>query len=542
MRKFCSIIFLTVLLSYGCASHQIAGVSETMILKEPPQIAIPVTETPVAVPEEIPASAKERLFSLSVRDANVRDLLLLLSKDSGINIIADRDVTGNLSIDFSDLDLNSALYAITRQLGYTFRMDKGFIRVTSPVLETRSFKIDYITGKRASSSSINASMSTSSGSSSGTSSGSTTVSSSTSGTGSSSSGQGNVNITTSGTSDFWKEMKAGLEMIIFDGDAKSGKDGKKLVINELAGVVHITDYSDNMERIEDFLNDVEMSVSKQVMIQAHIVEVSLDDGYKFGIDWNLLTGTGNGAITTDSGTEVTGELFSFSQLIAPDTNVFSIKLSNKKITALLNAMQEQGQVNVLSSPKVSTMNNQRAVMKLTTNEVSWITTTTYNADGKILTQYTNPQIDEVGLFLDVTPQINDSGIITMQVHPSISEKIGESISPLEDNSKPVINTRELDTMVSVSNGQTIVIAGLITDKIIENIRKVPFLGDLPLFGKLFQQVIHDKKKSELVIFLTPYILNNKSIEEIRKEHEERLKRAGRDFEAIPELRRVNSEI
>lgn len=535
MRKFCSIIFLTVLLNYGCASHQIVGVSDTLILNEPPQIAMPAPESTVTVPEEIPAATKEKLFSLSVRDADIRDILLLLSKDSGINIIADRDVTGNLSIDFSNLDLNSALYAITRQLGYTFRMDKGFIRVTSPVLETRSFKINYITGKRASSSSINASMTTSNGSSSGTS-GSTTVSSSTSGTGSTSSGQGSVNITTSGTSDFWKELKAGLEMIIFDAEAKSGKDGKKLVINELAGLVHITDYSDNMERIEDFLNDVEQSVSKQVMIQAHIVEVSLNDDFNFGIKWEALSGSGIGE---------KGELFKFSQILLPnpETTVFQIDLSNKKIDALLEAMQEQGQVNVLSSPKISTMNNQRAVMKLTTNEVSWITTTSYNTDGTILTQYTNPQIDEVGLFLDVTPQINDSGVITMQIHPSISEIIKDSVFESKDssNTKPVIAIRELDTMVSVNNGKTIVIAGLITDKINENIKKVPFLGDLPIIGKLFQQVSNEKRKSELVIFLTPYILTNKSIEDIRKEHEDRLKRAGRDFEAIPELMRVKSE-
>ncbi|MBI4827096.1 MAG: secretin N-terminal domain-containing protein [Nitrospirae bacterium] len=556
MRKLCSIIFLTVLLNYGCASHQIAGVSDTMVLKEPPQIAMPVTEAPVTVPEDIPAPAREKLFSLSVRDADVRDLLLLLSKNFGINIIADRDVTGTLSIDFSDLDLNSALYAITRQLGYTFRMDKGFIRVTTPVLETRSFNINYITGTRSSTSTMNASIS-SGGSSSGTSSGGSTInlnlSGSTSGTGSSSSsGQGNVNITTSGKSDFWKEIRAGLEVIIFGGSKSgsdagdksvSGKEGKKLIINELAGVVQITDYSDNMERIEDFLNDIEKAVSKQVMIQAHIVEVSLDDGYKFGIDWNLLTGSGTGEITTDSGTEVTGELFSFTQLLAADTNVFSLKLSEEKITAILNAMKSQGQVNVLSSPKVSTMNNQRAVIKLTTNEVSWVTNSYLNSDGTILSTYTNPQIDEVGLFLDVTPQIDDNGVITMQIHPSISEVESEgSKSPDGKSTKPIIKVREVDTMVKVSNGKTIVIAGLITDKVSETIRKVPLLGDLPLLGTLFTQTVQEDRKAELVIFITPYILNNKSIEDIRIEHENRLERAGRPFDKVPELKRVRSEI
>ncbi|MBI4844472.1 MAG: secretin N-terminal domain-containing protein [Nitrospirae bacterium] len=421
---------------------------------------------------------------------------------------------------------------MTKQLGCTFRMENGFIRVTRPMLETRSFRIDYISGKRASSSSINASMSTGRTTSTSSGGGSTINLNLSSGTGtssgtSSSSGQGNVNITTSGTSDFWKELREGLEVIIFgetkggsdsSGKSTAGKDGKSLVVNELAGIVQVTDLSGNMERIENFLNDIKASVSKQVMIQAHIIEISLNDGFKFGLDWNLLTGSGIGA---DS------ELFSFSQSLVPNpqTKVFQIDLSNKKIDALLDAMKEQGQVNVLSSPKISTMNNQRAVMKLTTNEVSWITTTVYDADGNIQQSYTNPQIDEVGLFLDVTPQINDSGIITMQVHPSISEKIDDAVSPAGDNSKPVINIRELDTMISVNNGQTIVIAGLITDKAVETLRKVPILGDIPVLGRLFQQISRDNRKSELVIFLTPYVLTGKSIEDIRNEHEKRLERS-----------------
>lgn len=183
------------------------------------------------------------------------------------------------------------------------------------------------------------------------------------------------------------------------------------------------------------------------------------------------------------------------------------------------------------------MNNQKAVIKLTTKEVSWVTNSFLNADGTVLLSYTSPQIDEVGLFLDVTPQIDDEGVITMQIHPSISETVRDSVSPDGKSIKPIINTREVDTVIKTKNGQTIVIAGLITDKINDSARKVPLLGDIPLVGHLFTQTVQDKEKSELVILLTPYVLSDQSIEDIRMEHEERLRKAGRIFQSVPDLGR-----
>lgn len=545
MKRIYMILVAVIFIVYGCATPKLTEVKDTMVLQGPPIIETPAPKPEPIIKEEIP-QAKDR-FSLSVRDADVRDVFLLLSKDSGINIIADMDVKGKISIDFTNLDLNSALYAITRQLGYTFRMDKGFVRVCKPQMETRSFRINYITTRRTSSSTMSAAI-TGGGSSSGitgyTSNTNINVSnpsgsSSTEGTSSTASlGQGNVNVTTSGTTDFWKEVTRGLDVIIF-GDSKGAygsdssysrgddKTGKKLAVSELAGIIHVTDYSDNMEKIEDFLNDVEKAVRKQVMIQAHILEVSLNDDYKFGIDWALLMGKGKGT---------NNELFNISQdlTVTPHTGVFNINVTGKKITALLDAMKGQGQVNVLSSPKISTMNNQRAVIKLTTKEVSWLTNSYLTSDGTIY-YYANPQIDEVGLFLDVTPQIDDNGIITMQIHPSISEKTKDSFSPDGKSSKSVIDARELDTMIKTRNGQTIVIAGLITDKLNDSIKKVPWLGDIPVLGHIFKQTIQTKSKSELVILMTPYVLNDQSVEDIRKEHEERLRKAGRTFEPVPAL-------
>ena len=135
-----------------------------------------------------------------------------------------------------------------------------------------------------------------------------------------------------------------------------------------------------------------------------------------------------------------------------------------------------------------------------------------------------PQIDEVGLFLDVTHSINASGRITLQIHPSISEIQEVSFSPDKSSSKPVINVREVDTIADVKAGQTVVIAGLISDRYRSNRTSIPGLGELPLLGNLFSHVRQEKTKVELVIFLTPYVLDDKTVDQIRMEHEKRLDR------------------
>lgn len=566
---------LTVVLTFvilGCATPRMTEVTETMTLKQPPLVPAPSVRPEPPKPEELPPAKNGSKFSLSVRDADVRDIFLLLSKDSGVNIIADRNVTGKVSVDFTNLELNSALYAITRQLGYTYKMENGFIRISRAQMATRTFYVNYVKDVREAKSTTNI-------------------------TGFSGTQENrespsmNVSLTTQSTSDFWTALEDALQIIIFGnvdkqnslksrsgfsrGDAeeknlkeikekdkakdsvvvdrKSEKDEvarnsgseaetqkvsystfeskteRKLVVNELAGIVQVTDYVDNMPNIASFLEDIERAVRKQVMIQAHIVEVALNDGYKFGVDWEVITRSGT-------------EMFSLSQGLSnvPASGVFQLNyklnLWNKNVETLLDAVKEQGQVNVLSSPKISTMNNQRAVIKLTTKEVSWVNTRTYIGNPPSLpVDTTTPQVDEIGLFLDVTPQIDNDGVITLQIHPSISEKLAVSTSPDGKSTKPIINVREVDTMIKVTNGQTIVIAGLITDKINDATKRVPLLGDLPLIGSAFRQVAQEKRKSELVILLTPYVLTNQSIEDIRKEHEDRLRKAGRLFEGTPVL-------
>ncbi len=510
----------------GCATPEMAKVSDTMALGNYSS-PVKASALPVVTPDRKVAYLevnKGKKYSLTLKDTDIRDVLILLSKDSPLPIVAEGAVSGKVSIILENKRLGDVLFAVLRPLGYTAFIENGVIVVSKPKLVTRTFRINYLKDKRTSTSSTNASISAagSNGSSTSGSSGNT----------SSSGASGNVNITTTGTSDFWEEIVKGLEVIIFgdeggkkDGKAGSKSDplGRKLVVNEMAGLIYVTDSSDNMGNISSFLGDVESAVKRQVLIQAHIVEVSLKDSFSLGLDWKVIL---------DKATNWT-----ISQALTPvpTTNVFKMSANGDNFSLLLDAMKEQGHLNMLSSPKISTMNNQRAVIKLTTKEVSWVTSTLFNKDGNPVQVNTNPQIDEVGIFLDVTPNIDENGVITMQIHPSVSEITGTSISPDKSSSKPIIDVREIDTMVDVRSGQTIVIAGLIVDKLQKTKRSIPLLGDIPYLGALFSYIKQERSKSELVILLTPFALDMKTIEEILKRHENRALNYNSDFELINTL-------
>ena len=534
-------VFMAVLTA--CAGPRGARITDTMALKQPApdQTAAEPAVPGAAADGEFAGLDTKMKYSLLVKNAELRDTLLLLSRKTGVTIVADRDVSGRVTADFKDKSIKDILFVLLKPYGYTAYVENDIIRVSRPRLVSKTFYLSYLKDKRQSTSTMNAAISESNvgGYSSAGSNINLNVSSGTPGSSSGSSSSssapsGNVSIKTTGTSDFWNEIIHGLEVIIFGdstnksvegGYSKGEKSGKQLVVNELAGIVYVRDYSDNMEHIKSFIDDIEHSVKRQVMIQAHIAEVSLSDSFAYGVDWSYL-------LNNTIGSDVRPMKFTQRLTPTPPSEIFQINITNNKVSALLDAMKEQGQLNVLSSPKISTLNNQKAVIKLTTKEVSWIQNTIIPTQGSQVV-YTIPQVDEVGIFLDVTPQINEKGTVTMQIHPSISEKSKTSLSPDGKSSKPIIDVREVDSMIEVKNNQTVVIAGLIVDKIIETKRSVPLLGDIPYLGALFSFVSQEKKKTELVILITPFILNDKTIAEIRADHEERLSKAGRKFSITP---------
>ena len=246
------------------------------------------------------------------------------------------------------------------------------------------------------------------------------------------------------------------------------KEGK-LVIHKLANTVLVTDFPINLKRIAEFLEKIEGSVQRQVMIQAKIVEVALSDQYKMGLDWGAIGRMGSLRGVLSGG-------MSFAQSLGTGTGVFQFGVSSQDFTALLDAMSQQGQLNTLSSPKISTLNNQKAVIKVGRDEVffeaiykpeSVYDPSTGRTNTQSVFSSVSPKTVTIGIVLDVTPQISPDGYITMNIHPSITELVrteefrvnGELYS-----TAPVIDIRETDTVVRANDGQTIVIAGMMQDK------------------------------------------------------------------------------
>jgi MSHA type pilus biogenesis protein MshL len=258
----------------------------------------------------------------------------------------------------------------------------------------------------------------------------------------------------------------------------------------MSGSIIAIDFPQNLARMSGFLETVEDIAQRQVMIQANIIEVVLSDEYQMGIDWSAVFNHGS----------LKGTL---TQMLSPGTEVFQINLLDSDFSLLLDAMSEQGKTVVLSNPKISTLNNQPAVIKVATEDVYWERDIDYDTDNSWAVS--TPRWITIGILLKVTPQISSDGLIIMDIHPSVTDKVGEAKSP-EGDLAPILDVREISTVVKVRNGQTIIIAGLLQERKKDEVISVPFLGKIPLLGIFFSKTVQENKKTELIIMLTPKVV------------------------------------
>jgi MSHA biogenesis protein MshL len=270
-------------------------------------------------------------------------------------------------------------------------------------------------------------------------------------------------------------------------------DGR-MNLDRTAALLQVTDRPSRLARVEQYLEAVMLRVTRQVQIEAKVIEVELHDEFSAGINWQAVFGN-----LTNNATA--------SQTLAPaTTGGFTLALNVGDFSALLNAFAAQGKVNVLSSPRITAMNNEPAVMRIGTQDVFFITTTQVDSQsGQIVQSSVTPQSLTEGLVLSVTPQISGEGIVHMNINPSITERTGVATSRLGDQ-VPIISVRDTDTLVRVRQGETIVIAGLMHDRASVDRAKVPFIGDVPIVGNLFKRTERTNRKIDLVILITPTVM------------------------------------
>jgi len=329
--------------------------------------------------------------------------------------------------------------------------------------------------------------------------------------------------------DFWKDLEDSLKLIIGE------ENGRKVITNPLSGTVLIRAMPRELLNVEEFLNTVQESVERQVIIEAKILEVELNDRFQTGVNWNALIDFG-GNYQTKIGQVGGGTIFDngvseLASTILPLNNlgltngagafggVFALQAHLGDFNTLIELLKTQGDVQVLSSPRVSTLNNQKAIIKVGTDEY-FVTDLDVNTD--VAVGVNNQSADVTltpffsGVALDVTPQIDEDDNITLHVHPAISsveadnKDIGISTGENGNFNVPLAKStiRESDTIVRARNAQVIVIGGLMQELTTDDVASTPFFGDLPVIGYMFRHTRQISKKTELVILLRPVIVEN----------------------------------
>jgi len=565
------ILYLVPLLVLGCANlpnkerAKLPSQKAEAVRPQPPpeeklkELMIPQMEEAKKVPE--------KLFSIYARDSSIQDVLLAFSKESDLNIVIDPQLSGKVTVDLKRVTLKEALDTVLSPLGWTYRTDGKFIKVLRPQVETRFFTLNYMATKRSGKREVYATTSTTQGQQTST---STTISGISGISGIpdqqttynpvAGARTGYTGVVSVDDVDLWKEIQKGLEALIFGFVEEKGKEeassekekvtwtrvdekGKRLVINKSTGVIMVADYPVNLNKVASYLEAVEGSSQRQVSIQAKIMEVTLSDSHQEGINWQVLqglpnstnlawglsdktktqgfpgstTGYASGTSSTTGGTSASSISIPGTLRIAPYGGVFALGAAGSSIALsdFMQAIAQQGDVKVLSSPTISTLNNQKAIIRVGNQSVFFITGAV--ATQTTVTQFIQPMTIDIGIILDVTPQISEDGTIIMNIHPSITAQTGSVTAPDGKSTFPLLSVRETDTTVRVRDGETIIIGGLMQDQTQENYTGFPGLQSIPLLGTLFRYKTDTKTKSELVIMITPTLQMGKKVEGFAKQ-------------------------
>ena len=459
------------------------------------------------------SEAMNQTLSLSFSEPiSIPELLLLLVRDTNLSVVLDPDVDGTFSGDLKNVTLRQALDLVLEPHGFTAAFHDNIVRVRREQVQTRLFNINYVATRRSGTRGTGLSGMYGQGGygMSGAMTGGVAAAGYgggyLGGTGGIGGSQASVSGTDSG--DVFEELQAGVETLL------SGAG--RLNIDRKAGLLQVTDYPGNLDRIAVYVEAYETRALRQVRIVAKILEVELREEFSAGIDWTLIL-------------KNAGDAVAITQRLAPTrgSGAFTIGVNIKDFKGLLEAFASQGNVNVMASPWVMAMNNEPAVMRVGTQDVYFVTTSQVDASsGQVLQTVVTPQTINEGVTLSVTPQIAADGVINMSIMPSITERTGTATSRLGDQ-VPIVSVRETDTLVRVHEGETIVIAGLMQDRTSVDKSKVPILGDVPLVGGLFRREERTKRKTDLVILLTPTVMTRDEISASASGDEQRLYEAQR---------------
>ncbi|POG23622.1 pilus (MSHA type) biogenesis protein MshL [Aeromonas bestiarum] len=468
-------------------------------------------------------SMPEQRLRIAAHDVDAVEFFGSLFKGSRYSVAVHPGVAGQISVELKDVTLPEVLAVVGDMYGFDVQRKGNVFHVYPAGLRTETIPVNYLMMSRRglsrtsvstggvtsndSNNSNNSSFDNANG-------GSNNSSSSNGSNGNAGSNNSNgTRIETDTNSDYWTDLRTSLEMLIGSGD------GRAVITSPQAGLVTIRAYPKELKAVREFLSQSETHLKRQVVLEARILEVALNEGYEQGVDWSGLSASwdGNKGITG-------GGSAAPSQLPITPNQIFSalgggagFKISDGNFNVAVNLLKTQGDVNTLSSPRVTATNNQKAVIKVGTDEyfvTNASTTITTNSSG-VSDKTPNVELTPFfsGIALDVTPQIDEEGKVLLHIHPSVIDTeeqkktidMGSSGGTLQ---LPLAKSsiRESDTVVQANNGDIIVIGGLMKTDKQEIVSKVPLLGDIPWVGEAFTNRRESTKKVELVILLKPTVV------------------------------------
>jgi MSHA biogenesis protein MshL len=499
-----------------------------------PPAASLATQLPKARP------ALEERFNVSFNNVPAQQFFRSIVAGTRYNILVHPDVSGSITANLKDVTLQETLEAVREMYGYDYRIDGTRISIKPLTMQTKMFRVNYLVGKRRGVSNLRVS--------------STSVQNAVSQNGGQGGNQNNQNngnnqngqngqngqsqsqvestdVSTMSNTDFWGDLKTSIEAIV---GSKDG--GRSVVVSPQSGVIVIRAMPDELRNVDAYLKATQLAVDRQVILEAKILEVELNDSFQSGVNWASFTQIG-------AGRPVTGGVLSPGAGLAPSAygtpltdpsvglvavpgsaiatastaagTMIGLAFQTKNFAALLSFLETQGTVHVLSSPRVAAVNNQKAVLKIGTDEffVTGVTTNTQaTAAGTTTTPSVTLQAFFSGVVLDVTPQIDEKGNILLHVHPSVSQvstvnktvalgNAGSLQLPLAASA-----TSELDSIVRGSNGQVVAIGGLMRQSSTADNSQVPIAGSVPVLGNLFGAKKRVNQKRELVVLIKPTIV------------------------------------
>jgi MSHA biogenesis protein MshL len=493
--------------------------------KAPAAVPLQVSEA-LAEPAPAPVNPPpEPRLDLLVNNAQARDVFLAIVSDTRYSMLMHPDVTGTLSVTLRGVTVREALESIRDVYGYDFKIEGRRITIYAPTLQTRIFTVNYPNSPRSGSSEIRVSAGGAqmSGSSSGT--GGT---GSTGSAGSSTQQSESSKVSTTNKTDFWSELAGAIKGIV--GNA----EGRNVITSPQAGIMAVRAMPDELRQVEKFLKAAQIAVERQVMLEAKVVEVELRDGFQSGVNWGGLASgpdgsvgvglLGNGVNYTDpllqTGTTLVNGVVS-APSHATGGGFFGLALQTTSFGAALGFLETQGDVQTLSSPRVATLNNQKAVLKVGT-DAFFVTGVTggSNASGSSNSTGTTTTLPTItltpffsGISLDVTPQVDDGVNITLHVHPAVTSvtevskqidlgSVGSYKLPLASSA-----VNETDTLVRIQDGRIVAIGGLMQMDSSRNVSGIPGTTG-SAFAPLFGNKLASGRKREVIVLIKPTIIRS----------------------------------